>query len=256
MTQILEEHAFVAELAAREIPAVRADRASTADTLHRFDGFRFAVFPRHGGRAPELEQRCDARAARPLHRAHPYGRRARAVSTSPRADDRIVRRRIARLSARARFRPGRSSRSMGERRRPGVDRRAARLRRATRRRDAPPARRLPRRQRACGPTTGRISSTSTTRAAGPQCRTCGCCCRANAPRWKRSSRLLAGYESFRDFDRRELALIEPLRTLRLLHYSAWIARRWNDPAFPRPFRGSTRSAIGRTGSWSCASRSR
>ena len=33
-------------------------------------------------------------------------------------------------------------------------------------------------------------------------------------------------------DRRELQLIEPLRTLRLLHYSAWIARRWDDPRFP------------------------
>src|SRR6188472_3040598 len=47
--------------------------------------------------------------------------------------------------------------------------------------------------------------------------------------------LVGAYESFRDFDRRELALIEPLRTLRLLHYSAWIARRWNDPAFPAAF---------------------
>ncbi len=47
--------------------------------------------------------------------------------------------------------------------------------------------------------------------------------------------ILGAYESFRDFDRRELALIEPLRTLRLLHYSAWIARRWNDPAFPAAF---------------------
>ena len=44
--------------------------------------------------------------------------------------------------------------------------------------------------------------------------------------------LLDGYEQLRPFDRRELALIEPLRTLRLLHYSAWIARRWDDPAFP------------------------
>ncbi|HEY3532613.1 MAG TPA: stress response kinase A, partial [Casimicrobiaceae bacterium] len=36
-------------------------------------------------------------------------------------------------------------------------------------------------------------------------------------------------------DRSQLALIEPLRTLRLLHYSAWIARRWDDPAFPAAF---------------------
>ena len=47
--------------------------------------------------------------------------------------------------------------------------------------------------------------------------------------------VLEGYESFMDFDRRELRLIEPLRTLRMLHHSAWIARRWNDPAFPIAF---------------------
>jgi Ser/Thr protein kinase RdoA (MazF antagonist) len=47
--------------------------------------------------------------------------------------------------------------------------------------------------------------------------------------------VLAGYESFMDFDRRELRLIEPLRTLRMIHHSAWIARRWNDPAFPIAF---------------------
>jgi Ser/Thr protein kinase RdoA (MazF antagonist) len=47
--------------------------------------------------------------------------------------------------------------------------------------------------------------------------------------------LLDAYEMFRDFDRRELGLIEPLRTLRLLHYSAWLARRIDDPAFPAAF---------------------
>ena len=47
--------------------------------------------------------------------------------------------------------------------------------------------------------------------------------------------LLDGYEQLREFDRRELALIEPLRTLRLVHYSAWVARRWDDPAFPAAF---------------------
>ena len=47
--------------------------------------------------------------------------------------------------------------------------------------------------------------------------------------------VLAGYEEFADFDPRELHLIEPLRTLRMLHYSAWLARRWQDPAFPKSF---------------------
>jgi Ser/Thr protein kinase RdoA (MazF antagonist) len=47
--------------------------------------------------------------------------------------------------------------------------------------------------------------------------------------------LLAGYEDFAEFDRRELLLIEALRTLRLIYFSAWIARRWDDPAFPAAF---------------------
>jgi Ser/Thr protein kinase RdoA (MazF antagonist) len=47
--------------------------------------------------------------------------------------------------------------------------------------------------------------------------------------------LLEGYSVFRNFDTRELILIEALRSLRLLHYHAWIARRWNDPAFPLAF---------------------
>jgi len=47
--------------------------------------------------------------------------------------------------------------------------------------------------------------------------------------------VLDGYEQFMRFDRAELNLLEPLRTLRLIHYSAWIARRWDDPAFPAAF---------------------
>ncbi len=47
--------------------------------------------------------------------------------------------------------------------------------------------------------------------------------------------VLEGYEAFMDFDWRELRLVEPLRTLRMLHHSAWIARRWSDPTFPINF---------------------
>jgi Ser/Thr protein kinase RdoA (MazF antagonist) len=47
--------------------------------------------------------------------------------------------------------------------------------------------------------------------------------------------LIKGYRQFHDFAPRELLLIEPLRTLRMLHYSAWIARRWEDPMFPATF---------------------
>lgn len=53
--------------------------------------------------------------------------------------------------------------------------------------------------------------------------------------------VLAGYRQFMDFDPRELALIEPLRSLRMIHHSAWLAQRWHDPAFPAafPWFGST-----------------
>jgi len=49
------------------------------------------------------------------------------------------------------------------------------------------------------------------------------------------SHVLEGYGAFMDFDARQLALIEPLRTLRMLHHSAWLAERWSDPAFPAAF---------------------
>jgi Ser/Thr protein kinase RdoA (MazF antagonist) len=47
--------------------------------------------------------------------------------------------------------------------------------------------------------------------------------------------LVEGYLEFRELDYRELQLIEPLRTLRIMHYAAWLARRWEDPAFPQAF---------------------
>jgi Ser/Thr protein kinase RdoA (MazF antagonist) len=56
--------------------------------------------------------------------------------------------------------------------------------------------------------------------------------------------LIDGYEQVREFDRRELGLIEPLRTLRLIHYSAWLASRWDDPTFPMHFRGSAAATTG------------
>ncbi len=47
--------------------------------------------------------------------------------------------------------------------------------------------------------------------------------------------ILEGYSDFHDFDPRELQLVEPLRSLRMIHYAGWLARRWGDPAFPRNF---------------------
>jgi Ser/Thr protein kinase RdoA (MazF antagonist) len=47
--------------------------------------------------------------------------------------------------------------------------------------------------------------------------------------------IIEGYETFQEFDQRELNLIEPLRAMRVLHFNAWLARRWDDPAFPMAF---------------------
>lgn len=52
---------------------------------------------------------------------------------------------------------------------------------------------------------------------------------------RRLDKLISGYEEFRDFDRRTLKLIESLRALRMIHFAAWIARRWEDPSFKRIF---------------------
>lgn len=54
-------------------------------------------------------------------------------------------------------------------------------------------------------------------------------------RTKQLSIVMEGYQEFYDFNPVELHLIEALRTLRMIHYSAWLARRWDDPAFPMAF---------------------
>ena len=54
-------------------------------------------------------------------------------------------------------------------------------------------------------------------------------------RQRQLAELIEGYEEFLEFDRREFRLVEPLRTLRLMHHAGWLARRWEDPAFPRAF---------------------
>lgn len=52
---------------------------------------------------------------------------------------------------------------------------------------------------------------------------------------KQLDQILAGYEQMREFDQSTLRLIEPLRAMRMVHFSAWIGRRWHDPAFPAAF---------------------
>jgi Ser/Thr protein kinase RdoA (MazF antagonist) len=231
---ILEEHAFVAELVAREIPAVPA-RTIEARTLHAFDGFRFAVFDRRGGRAPELE-RTDTLEwmGRFIGRIHAVGGQA-SYAARPSLDIRSFGYEPRDFLLESGFVPDDV--------RPAYQAAAALALEGVERafEEAGDVRQL-RLHGDC-----HASNVLWTDAGphfvdfddsrmGPAVQDLWLLLpggRADATR--ALSDLLAGYEDFCEFERRELLLIEPLRTLRLIHYAAWLARRWDDPAFPAAF---------------------
>ena len=235
---ILEEHAFVAELAAREIPVVAAT-PFTGQTLHTFDGFRFAVYPRCGGRAPELSDRATLEwMGRFLGRIHAVGalepfreRPAIGVETfgveprdwllahgfiPPDLDDawRSIAAQALDSAARCFQRAGdiASLRLHGD----------------------------------ChsgnvlwiehGATRGPHFVDFDDSRMGPAVQDLWMLLSGERAEMERQlDAVLRGYREFHDFDTRELNLVEALRTLRLLHYSSWIAQRWDDPAFPLAF---------------------
>ena len=231
--QILEDHAFSLELFEREIPVV-APLEINGNTLHHFSESRFAVFPRRGGRPPELEdEKVLEWIGRFLGRIHAVGAvrpfKARPAlnietfGTEPRdwllasgmiPEDLkhtwVTTADLALQGVRNRFEITQSKaiRLHGDCHAGNilwthegphfVDLDDARM----------------------GPAVQDVWML----LAGD---------RATAT--KQLKALLDGYERFHPFNREELALIEPLRTLRLIHYAAWIGRRWEDPAFPAAF---------------------
>jgi len=231
---IREEHAFAGELAAQEIPVV-APLLRGGISLHVHRGFRYAVFPRRGGRWPELGVSDDREwVGRFLGRIHAVGR-------------------AARFQERTRL----SMEDLGRKARDFVleggwmpDYLATKY----------------------ADVTDELLDEIEARAAGwggaVLGRILGDCHRGNILWTDRGPHfvdlddcltgpavqdlwmllsggreemrtelhdLLKGYEQFLPFERSEIALIEPLRALRMIHYSAWLARRWHDPAFPRAF---------------------
>ena len=231
---IAEEHAFTAELAAREIPVVAPLELGGA-TLHRHAGFRYAVYRRQGGRMPEFDRLETLEwMGRFLGRIHAVGA----------------------LAAYA-HRPTLDIDSFGFASRDAI-------------RDGhwlPPdlaaawdsvVEHALRRVEQCYARAGAVASI---RLHGD--------CHAGNVLWTDAGphfvdfddsrmgpavqdlwmllsgdretqqtqlgAILRGYEDFAEFDPRELHLVEALRTLRLLHHSAWLARRWDDPAFPAAF---------------------
>lgn len=232
--QILEEHAFTLELAAAEVPAV-PPLVLNGRTLHGHAGHRFALYPRRGGRAPELEDR-DVRLwlGRFIGRIHAVGARSR-YAQRPALDVQTFGDEPLAYLAESGWVPHEASDVFF-----GVAAQALdEVRRCYER--AGDVRAL----RAHGDVhVGNVLWTD----AGPHFVDFDDSCMAPAvqdlwmllsgtreERQAQLADLLAGYEEFADFDRRELLLVEALRTLRLIHYAAWIARRWDDPAFPAAF---------------------
>ena len=232
--QIHEEHAFVAELAEREIPVV-APLVLDGRSLGEHAGFRFAVYPRRGGRTPELEDPDTLEwIGRFIGRIHAVGALQPFVErpglgigsfgTEPRdwllEHDFIPHDLVAAWT------------SAVELALDGVRRcyeRAGDVRTLRLHGDCHGGNVL---WTDAGPHFVDFDDSR----MGPAMQDLWMLLSGDRTAMtKQLSDVLAGYEDFFEFDRRELALVEALRTLRLIHYSAWIARRWDDPAFPAAF---------------------
>ena len=231
---IREEHAFARELALAEIPVV-APAAPDGETLHAHAGFRFAVFPKQGGRAPEFDRAGTLEwMGRFIARIHVVGA-ARPFVHRPAIDLQafgVLPRRWLLDHAAIPDDLVDAWATVTELALTGV--------------------------RHCYERAGTVASLrlhgdchagnvlwtddgphfvdfDDTRS-GPAIQDLWMLLSGSRDEMTRAlAEVLRGYEDFRELDPRELHLVEALRTLRLVHYSAWLAQRWSDPAFPAAF---------------------
>ncbi|MEO8248401.1 MAG: serine/threonine protein kinase [Burkholderiales bacterium] len=255
--QILEEHAFAAELMAAEVPVV-GPLTFEGSTLHHFDDFAFSVSPRRGGRAPELDDfevlewigRFVARihnvgaarpfAERPALDLQSFGSASREFLLEHGGMPMDVQREwgaacadALQLIAESDLLTSGNGRKVSEKS-PHPDSASEPIAKIRLHGDCHPGNILwtPAGAPGEGPHFVDLDDCRT----GPAVQDLWMLLSGErADRTMQLSALLDGYEQLRRFDRRELKLIEPLRTLRLIHYSAWLARRWRDPTFPIHF---------------------
>lgn len=235
---ILEEHGFAIELAEREIPVV-PPLAFEGRTLHAFEDLRFALYPRVAGRAPELSDPDTLEwMGRFLGRIHAIGA-LRPFVSRPTLD-------IADFGENPRdfllandFIPADlldAWRSTADQALDGVRRcfdRAGDFARIRLHGDCHAGNVL---WNDRGDPPGPQFVDFDDARMGPAVQDLWMLLSGERAEMSRQlGDVLAGYEDFFDFSTRELHLVEALRTLRLIHYSAWIARRWDDPAFPAAF---------------------
>jgi Ser/Thr protein kinase RdoA (MazF antagonist) len=231
---ILEEHAFTRELAEREIPVVPPLEID-GRTLHEFGGYRFAVYPRQGGRVPELSDPDTLEwMGRFLGRIHAVGA-LQPYTHRPTLD-------IASFGTESRDYLVEKDWLPDELRQvwAGVSAHALDgVQRCFERAGPQPSIRL---HGDCH--MGNVLWTDDgphfvdfdDSRMGPAVQDLWMLLSGDrAEQTRQLANVLSGYEDFMDFDPRQLHLVEALRTMRLLHYSAWLARRWDDPAFPAAF---------------------
>ncbi len=244
--QILEEHQFAAELAADEVPVAAPwtldnikgllRLAGSPATLAHFGDQRFAVTPRQGGRAPELDDpEVLTWIGRLLARLHLVGRqrlfehRLSWVGAEPAqiARDWLLANNTLPIEVASAWESA-------------VNACLTRIQSAF---DAIPDLNLLRLHGDCHP--GNILWTPDhgphfvdldDAVTGPAVQDLWMLLSGDDLAMRQQlACVLEGYETVAKFDRRELKLIEPLRTLRMIHHSAWLAKRWGDPAFPLAF---------------------
>lgn len=232
--QILEEHAFSLSLAEAEIPVV-APLLINHKTLHEFQGYQFAVFPRRGGRIPELDQEGRLEwIGRFLGRIHALGAQ-QPYQHRPAIDIASFGEQPVHWLLEHDFIPPDlipAYSSVAEQALQGVRQcyeRAGQVAQLRLHGDCHLSNLL---WTDDGPHFVDFDDSRT----GPAVQDLWMLLSGSQQEMNlQLAELLEGYECFYDFNPAELHLVEALRTLRLLHYSAWLAKRWDDPAFPKTF---------------------
>jgi len=228
---ILDEHAFLADLAAAEVPAVAPIDLGTGGTLSEIEGIFYAAFPKVRGRTlDELDAENRRRIGRTIGRMHAVGA-SRDAPNRPRVDPkRYILEPLEVLMASDFIPSGLAPRYRDV---------AVRIAEAA----AKPLA-AARVQRIHGDLHwGNIIWTPDPLLVdfddclvGPPVQDLWLLARGNSEEARKLREdLLEGYELFREFDRSTLALCEPLRAMRIVYMSGWIARRWSDPSFPPAF---------------------
>lgn len=233
--QILEEHSFSLELAELEIPVVPPEVDAEGRTLREFEGFSFALFERKGGRSPDLDNLDNILVmGRFLGRLHKVGalqpfKHRITLSVKGFAEESVS------WLLEHDFIPPDLHAAYSSLARDLIDRLNDMFE------ETP----TPTQLRIHGDChMGNVLWRDDTphfvdfddTMTGPALQDLWMLLSGDrVQKTAQLSELVEGYNEFHDFNPAELPLIEPLRTMRLIHYSAWLARRWNDPAFPMSF---------------------